>query len=316
MNFDILTVARFEESGGSSAEILNRLQGIESLLESHSQSMEVLSTELQSRLAHVENTSGSPLSHSSTIDAATLLSTLSASRAQHSDGAAAPSPWFYDAPGFQSAAADLPVLTIPAKHITSSNYLLCLPEMRALIGEYPTNLFSSLESRNPLPREFAFDGWQISPSAVHIDREITDYLVSVFFSEVHPCHPILDHDSFSRIYSRFLDTGVDTSIESVLCLVVFALGSIALPLDRPQDLHTNAPGMQYMQSAMPTLIAMSSWSFDWNMVLPQSLVLASIYFAYIVRPLQSWRLVYSASTILQFKLSRYDDHDRTFSLTR
>lgn len=266
--------------------------------------------EIQSRLARTQNASSSPLSQSSTIDAV-----LSASRVQRSNDAAPSSPWFYDAPGFQMGGAELPVLTIPAKHITSSNYLLCLPEMKALIGEYPTNLFSSLESRNPLPPEFTFDGWHTMQPIIHIDREITDYLVSVFFSEVHPCHPILDHEAFSRIYARFLETGIDSSVESALCLVVLALGSIALPHDGRQNFDTNLPGLQYMQSAMPTLIAMSAWSVEWNILLPQTLVLASIYFAYIARPLQSWRLVYSASTILQFKLSRYDHPTRTFGLT-
>ncbi|RDL36720.1 uncharacterized protein BP5553_06072 [Venustampulla echinocandica] len=296
-----LPVRRFEadDPSTSNAEILNKLQGIEGLLESHAQSMEVLSTEIQSRLALVPNPSSSPLSQTSTIDAV-----LTASRAQRSNDNGPTSPWFYDAPGLQTGGADLPVLTIPAKHITSSNYLLCLPEMKALIGEYPTNLFSSLESRNPLPSKFIFDGWQPMQPIVHIDREITDYLVSVFFSEVHPCHPILDHDTFSRIYARFLETGVDSSVQSALCLVVLALGSIALPSDGPHDFETSLPGMQYMQSAMPALIVMSAWSLEWNILLPQALVLASIYFAYIVRPLQSWRLVYSASTILQFKLSR------------
>ncbi|KAL4894825.1 hypothetical protein BDV59DRAFT_175040 [Aspergillus ambiguus] len=57
--------------------------------------------------------------------------------------------------------------------------------------------------------------------------------------------------------------------------------------------------MQYIQHAMPTLISMSGWSFSSSILLPQALVLASVYFAYIVRPLQSWRLIHSASTILQ-----------------
>jgi hypothetical protein len=175
--------------------------------------------------------------------------------------------------------------------------------MKALIGEYPIDLFFLLESRNQLPTELAFNGWLTPLPPVQSDKEVTDYLVSAFFSGPFLCHPILDHDTFQGIYLRFLDVGVDSSIESALCLVVFALGSASLS---PMGSHnpTTPPGMEYIQSAIPILLSLSSWSVSWNILLPQALVLASVYFAYIVRPLQSWRLVYSASTILKFKLSR------------
>ena len=211
-------------------------------------------------------------------------------------------PWYQNS--IQSGHEDLPPLTIPVKHNTSSSYLLSLPEMRALVGDYPPDLFFMLESRNPLPPELAFDGWLAPVPQVHIDRNITDYLVSTFFSEVSPCHPILDHGTFQEVYSQFLERGVDSSIESALCLTVFALGAAALASTDAEDCSSRPAGMEYMQSAIPTLLSLSSWSFSWNILLPQALVLAGVYFAYIVRPLQSWRLIYSASTVLQFKLSR------------
>jgi hypothetical protein len=174
--------------------------------------------------------------------------------------------------------------------------------MEALIEDYPIDLFFLLESRNQLPPGLAFNG-RLSPvSEVQIDKEVTDYLVSAFFSGPFICHLILDRDAFQGIYFRFLDVGTDSSVESALCLVVFALGSASLP---PMGSHNPAmpAGMEYIQSAVPILLSLSSWSVCWNIHLPQALVLASVYFAYIVRPLQSWRLVYSASTILKFKLS-------------
>jgi len=205
--------------------------------------------------------------------------------------------------GTRSEVIDMPPLTIPIQHNTSSSYLLSLTEMKALIGDYPTDLFLLLETRNQLPPELAFNGWLAPVSDIHIDKNITDYLVSAFFSGPFLCHPILDRDAFQRIYNRFLDVGMDSSVESALCLVVLALGSVSLQTMGLQN-PTMPAGMEYMQAAMPTLLSLSSWSVSWNILLPQALVLASVYFAYIVRPLQSWRLVYSASTILKFKLSR------------
>jgi hypothetical protein len=198
---------------------------------------------------------------------------------------------------------DLPPLTIPVKHKTSSNYLLGLPAMKALIGEYPTDLFFLLESRNKLPPELSFDKWPVSPPAADIRRDVADELVATFFATGHQNHPILDRDEFQQVYTQFWETGPDSSIGSALCMVIFAIGTVAGANPDPNVFSNTPPGMQYMQYAMPTLISLSSWSFSYSLLLPQALVLASIYFAYIVRPLQSWRLIYSASTILQFKLS-------------
>jgi hypothetical protein len=175
--------------------------------------------------------------------------------------------------------------------------------MKALIGEYPTDLFFLLESRNPLPFELSFDKWPVPQPAVHIDREMADSLVSTFFSTAHHNHPILDPGEFREIYDQFLETGPDSDIATALCMVVFALGTVATSSPNAHSFNTSPPGMQYMQYAMPTLISLSSWSFSFSLLLPQALVLASVYFAYIVRPLQSWRLIYSATSILQFKLS-------------
>lgn len=208
-------------------------------------------------------------------------------------------------PGLQDSSdlPDLPPLTIPVKHKTSSSYLLGLPAMKALIGEYPNDLFFLLESRNPLPPELSFDKWPVPRPAVNIPRDVADELVATFFSTAHHNHPILDQDEFKQVYSQFWDNGPDSSIASALCMVIFALGTVAGADPDSHIFDTSPPGMQYMQHAMPTLISLSSWSFSYDLLLPQALVLASIYFAYIVRPLQSWRLIYSACTIVQFKLS-------------
>lgn len=200
---------------------------------------------------------------------------------------------------------ELPPLTIPVNHRTSSSYLLGLPALKALIGEYPTDLLYLLESKKPLPKELAFDKSSMSEAHISLNKEDADELVSAFFSIAHPHHPILDEADFDETYRQFLDSGPDSSVESALCMVVLALGEVCIsqPGSQPRDFGNSPPGMQYMQHALPTLISLSAWSFSYSLLLPQALVLASVYFAYIVRPLHSWRLIYSASAILQFKLS-------------
>jgi len=251
----------------------------------------------------------SPASQASTLQAARILSHDLA-------GAGASQSWPLpmhietrpELPGV--ADPELAPLTIPVGHKTSSNYLLRLPAMKQLIGEYPPDLFFVLESRNPLPPELP-----VHPTAppmnpltsAELDKDVLDCLVSAFFSEAYHCHPILDKDEFRRIYQVFLENyyADPWSIESVLCLVVFAMGAATLAPPGAQGFQESPPGMAYMQAALPTLISMSSWSVSYSLLLPQALVLASVYFAYIIRPLQSWRLVYSASSLLQFKLCRY-----------
>jgi hypothetical protein len=194
--------------------------------------------------------------------------------------------------------SNLPPLTIPIKHKTSSSYLLTLPSVKALIGEYPTDLFFRFELRSQLPPQLSLERFQPA-SPVAIEQEITDELVLFFFAYVHPNHPILDRDEFEICYARFLENGPDISHESILCMVVLALGAVASAAPDPEIFKESPPGMEYMQYAMPTLVSISAWSVSSSMLAAQGLVLASVYFAYIVRPLQSWRLIYSASTILQ-----------------
>lgn len=200
----------------------------------------------------------------------------------------------------------LPPLTIPVKHRTSSNYLLTLPMMKSLIGENPPDLFYRLEARNPVPRALSVEQLPLQNTtftSLSITREEADELVESFFATAHPNHPVLDQSDFRDIYERFTRSTLDTGIENALCLVVLAIGAVAQSFPDPQSFSETPPGMEHMQQALPTLILQSSWSFSSSLLLPQTLVLASLYFAYIVRPLQSWKLIQAASSNLQLKLS-------------
>jgi hypothetical protein len=195
-------------------------------------------------------------------------------------------------------------MNIPAEHKTSSSYLLGLPAVKILVGEYPTNLFFLLESQSPLPPELSPEQWQNSLPPFQMERSLLDHLVATFFSSVHVSHPVLDQAEFTEIYERFLEKGADSSTESALCMTVFALGAVSsLPIGSC-DPQTSPNGTKYMKYALPTLMLRSLWLFSFDLALAQALVLASVYFAYIVRPLHSWRLIYLATNLLQLKLSR------------
>lgn len=294
-------MTRIDTSGGS-REIIHRLRDIETLLETQAESIAALSA-AAAAAAEVRQQSqpdpGAAISPQSHVSAGGALSQSLPTRS-------ALSPWQIEDYTIYQDVSSLPPLTIPVKHKTSSNYLLSLPAMRSLVGEYPADLFFQMESRHPLPPELSFDGRPSYQNPIQVDDEVARGLASTFFATAHLSHPILDEEDFEPIFNKFIETGADSSVEAALCLVVCALGAVASATpEELSNLSLSPPGMEYMQQALPTLVAQSSWSFSYGIQLPQALVLASIYFAYIVRPLQSWRLIYSASTILQFKLSGY-----------
>ncbi|KAJ6189991.1 hypothetical protein N7519_000012 [Penicillium mononematosum] len=286
-------VDRIDTSGGT-REILSRLQDIETMLKTQS---DQISNVAKSHIGAYAVPEASPSGHTTAPPRELPNATM-------------PSPWLFSGLNMQPDLPELPPLTIPVKHKKSSSYLLSLPPVKSLIGEYPTDLFFLLESRAHLPPELSFETWPVPKPSVEIESDVATGLVSIFFASAHHDHPILDPGRFEDIFRRFLENGPDSSTASALCMVVLALGAVAAS---PPDAHTflhSPPGMQYMQHAMPTLLSQSAWSFSCSLMLPQALVLASVYFAYIVRPLQSWRLVYSATTIIQFKLSGIDTQQK------
>ncbi|EAQ85406.1 hypothetical protein CHGG_09420 [Chaetomium globosum CBS 148.51] len=312
--YDDTPSQRIDSSGGS-REIISRLQDIEAMLQHHLPGISTLTSGVQAIVSQSPTLSAtSPASQASTLQAARILS--------HDLAGAAPAAQSWPLPMHMQQQsqlsgvtdAELPPLTIPVGHKTSSNYLLRLPAMKQLIGEYPADLFFLLESRNPLPPEMPahFGAPSMNPvPPAELSKDVLDRFVSAFLSGDDHTHPILDKDEFHRIYQGFLENYYSDPwcIESILCLVVFAFGAAKLARPGAQGFQSEPPGMVYMQAALPTLVSMSSWSVSYSLLLPQALVLASVYFAYIIRPLQSWRLVYSASSLLQFKLCRLSARD-------
>lgn len=194
-----------------------------------------------------------------------------------------------------------PPLSIPDKHSTSSNHLLLNITIREMIGQYPSDYFLRLESKNeipmqPPPQELGFTGY------AGLDKLTTDALITAFFAKVHCYHPLLNKAEFEVLYNDVIAEGFTPGPDSCLCLVVFALGATAI-----QDTaRSPLSGLPYMQKALPELLSASTWSFSWNVRTSQALILASVYFSYLARPLYSWRLINLAATHTHFLLPRLE----------
>ncbi|KAK2744637.1 hypothetical protein FQN57_004242 [Myotisia sp. PD_48] len=302
------------DSSMPSASMARRMERIEELLKSHSEAISALTR-------HVTVAPAPTILPEEHPDiAAYPLQSLSQIPNPSSNGANANSPadsrhsGTHGAPrsaGSPSYATDLPLFAIPQKHLTSTNSLLGLPTVKALVGEFPADFFFRLESQRLSPA-----GWVSGPKDLpFLNRDVTDLLVTTFFSVVHPCHPILDREEFFSLYEGVLANGLHLNLESALCLVVLALGVVA---SQPPGADTRngdwAPGMEYFQPALQILVSESTCSFGSSLLLPQGLIFGGVYFAYLTQPLHSWKLIHLASTNTQLLFS--SDRLAEFDLPR
>jgi hypothetical protein len=210
-------------------------------------------------------------------------------------------------PGAMQEHEVLPPLSIPDKHSTSSNHLLLNSSIREMIGQYPSDYFLRLESKNEIPMQ------PPSQELAYADfaKSTTDALVAAFFAKVHCYHPLLNRDAFEVSYSNALSGGLLSGSDTCLCLVVFALGATA----KQDNVCPPLSGLPYMQKALPELLSASAWSFSWDVRTSQALILASVYFSYIARPLYSWRLINLAATHTHFLLPRLEALPTSSSLS-
>lgn len=295
---------RIDASGGTK-EIISRLKDIKDMLGEQQQHLTALASQNHSQPASRVSSSPGAVSNANrgSIISASAIGTQAAE----------------DEPLHFSSVLREPLdvasepMNIPAEHKTSSSYLLGLPAVKMLVGEYPTNLFFLLETQTPLPPELSPEQSQNPLPPFQVDRSVLDHLVATFFSSVHVSHPVLDQAEFTEIYERFLDKGANSSTESALCMTVFALGAVSGQPIRSCHPQTSPNSTGYMRYALPTLMIRSLWLFSFDLTLAQALVLASVYFAYIVRPLHSWRLIYLATNLLQLKLSSLDCQKQTLN---
>lgn len=161
---------RIDTSGGT-REILNRLHDIESLIEGQSERIAALG-EPTGSVAREPDANATP-DHSSV-----------SMPNPHADAATSFTPWPLVASQDQTELPLLPPLTIPVKHRTSSSYLFSLPGMKAIIREYPTDLFFLLEARSSLQRELSLDKWPAPVPTLEISCEQADELVFAFIKNL------------------------------------------------------------------------------------------------------------------------------------
>lgn len=195
-------------------------------------------------------------------------------------------------------------MAIPLSHSTTTSNLLQSGPVKAFLGEYSPNIFLHIETCRPVPYPLSLN--LATPGQTQLPvlfREETDILIRVFFESVNRLHPVLDQALFYALYADALDKGLYPNLHSALILVVLALASAANDTPEPRS-SSWMPGVRFFTPALDILLREGLQSVGTNQVLSQALYLAALYYGYLARPLQAWRLVHMASTEVQHYWSR------------
>jgi hypothetical protein len=202
---------------------------------------------------------------------------------------------------------EIPPMSIPIGHTTTTEYMLHMNKVKTLFGEFPPDLFIRAESKRHMPHQLSFVPGTITASQLPLLDEASTYpLVEAYFRHVHVEMPILDKDQFLGLYDHHARAGLSVDCDSALCLAVLALGSAALEQVDPTKSSSPywVPGADFISPALQILMNEYLLSFCPTITLPQSLILISKYFGFLLRPLQSWKLIHMASTSIQYLNSR------------
>lgn len=182
----------------------------------------------------------------------------------------------------------------PESYNTSALHLLRWPVIDNLVSRpYDPQSMLQLElSREPL---------QLG-TLLSLDLSNTTAYVQAFFEQVNIWYACVNPYDWATYYRTALCYGFREGPESCLCLLVMALGNASLGSsisNIPPD--KELPGIPYFSAAWGLIPGMVTRN---TILSSQCLILASAYLFYLIRPLEAWTLLSSASTKLQLLLNR------------
>lgn len=277
------------------AEILLRLSHMETLLQQQKEAIAELSTRVTSQ------------DSSPQADPLIYLPNVSAHLAQ-------PRYNWYPSPGntyHDRSSISLPPqqnheepLPIPLGHSTPTERLFFLDRIKNLIGEYPQDFFMQLESTR-LPK---FEDKSVNTCFDRIDptlfqARITEPYFNEFLTNVHAFFPLMEPLALRTVYENFTLVPRGNSIQTILCLVIIALGKVSSNPGHIFDIEAadDRNGIEYFAPAYHEL--KNRWSaflpMNRSPFVPLAFVYASLYFRYIGRPFQASNMITDASTAVK-----------------
>jgi hypothetical protein len=265
------------------AEILHRLNNLETLLEQQKDAITKLTAQLAS--THKEDTISSQIYD---WDASEHYRSSVGFPSQQSRG--------YEVP-----------FSIPLGYHTPTGSFFALDRIKNLIGDYPQDFFFRLEVKRPfddfnvigIPQSFEqIERYRLQPQVIHP-------LIVQFLDHVHPFFPIIEEDSVHALFDTF-PASPKANVRTSLCLVILALGKVSLNPQSIFDIEAERghSGVEYFASAWANLSQGPQPDFSVDHLLPVALFYGSLYLRYIGRPLQAWQLIKRASDSVQFMITQ------------
>lgn len=174
-------------------------------------------------------------------------------------------------------------VSLPYRHKTAAHKLLLWPSIQGLFGDYIPDLLKdnamSIEASRPMP----------PPSSQPPILLQAEAALEAYFKHFYIMHPFLDEDYLRLSVENILANRLREDQESALVLFVLALGCFPLNYD-PLPFFSNAQRIFSVVSQI-TIEAV------------QCHLLAGLFYAQLVRPLDSWREINLASTTVSVLLS-------------
>ncbi|KAJ5591610.1 uncharacterized protein N7459_001979 [Penicillium hispanicum] len=287
----------------TSSEFWRRLEAVENYIWNQAQS----STTSNNPQAQKD---GLPFAHSTPDREETDFSLIPGRRRSSRLGMNSPATTqpLTEASSFIWPAHEIPPMSIPIGHTTTNETLLHLKTVKTLFGEFPRDVFLRTESTRHVPRSLSCVPYLIAEQDLpSLNEADVAPLVDAYFRHVHVEMPIVDRAEFLQTLQHYITSGPRIDCDFALCLVVLALGCASLEQIDPSKTASAdwVPGAQYISPGLQILIREHASSFSFPVNLPRGLILASKYFGFLLRPLQSWKLVHMASTSIQYLNGRY-----------
>lgn len=279
----------------SSAELLLRLDRLETLVQKQNAAITALSDRVLSDYSTLDAVN---YSHSSSP----VVSPQTRRQIFHSTLGSLPTqgPALFNSGVRQAYMENDPIL-IPLGHQTPTGNLLGLEPIRKLIGHYSQDFFLLLESERKEPSLIPRTSISTIREELGQDPSTTSSIISNFFTHIHSQFPVLEKDLFSKQFERFLGKSQIHEAETALCLTVLALGEIFSVHNDLFDMNSSLDGIggEYFAHAYQILRSGQTTLFSRDQTVPLTFFYASLYFRYTGRPLQAWKLVHTASTGVQ-----------------
>ncbi|KAF2739478.1 hypothetical protein EJ04DRAFT_326679 [Polyplosphaeria fusca] len=185
------------------------------------------------------------------------------------------------------------ISTMPKTHTTAALHLLQSPMIRDLVSRpYDPKVLLQLE----MNREQLFLG-----SALGLDLSNTGTYVQAFFDRVNVFYACVNPYSWTIYYQTALSRGFREGPESCIVLLVLALGHAASTgsiSQQPPD--KDPPGLPYFAAAWSLLPSLMTRN---NLLSVQCQILTTAYLVYLVRPVEAWNILSSASMKLQLLIN-------------